>query len=289
MYGAVAQMGVGLLGEYLSNMDKATAKKLLQKALDEYGKIDIPTLEQLVAEEVGPSAFEDIKADPKLRDAQMQGLDRLGEMIDGDGFALEDRATMNRIGNQVSRRAAGGRATIANQFAQRGALSSGAELSMQMKNQQDSNEAASQAGLDAGAQALRRRFDAILSRGRMAGDIRGQEFSEKARVADARDAIARQNAAARQNARGYNVRLGQQDYENRLRRAGGMSGQYTNQASQANGQAGDTRDFYAGLGAAANEAVSSSEREERRRREKNRYGDDAKSDPNEWENPFGGY
>ena len=53
-----------------------------------------PEMEQFI--DIGPSAFEQIEADPRLRNAQMESLDYLGE-IGQTGLTAGERAAMNEL------------------------------------------------------------------------------------------------------------------------------------------------------------------------------------------------
>lgn len=250
--GPATQAGVSIFGEVLANKSKEEQKAILQRALEEFGNISPPALERVMADEMGPSAMEGVQADPESRSAQYAALDSLKGIADQGGHTLADDANLNRIRNQAAGVASSGRHRIAEDMAARGQLNSGATLAMQLAGNEGSANRASQEGMDIAGQEQRRALDAILQRGKLGGEIRGQQFGEDARRAEAKDMLARYNSQARQRAQYYNAGLGQQGYENQLNRARGMTGQLGNLASFQGQQAQDQRGFYAGLGESAN-------------------------------------
>lgn len=253
-YGMAAQAGLSMVGEVMAQQTKEKQRQLLQKALDEFGKIDLPSLQKVMAEEQGPSAMAGISSDPESIRAQHEALDALKNVSDSGGLTLTDRANLNRVRNQTAMSANAGRARITEDMASRGMMDSGASLAAQLAGNEGAANRASQEDMDIAGQATHRALDAITQRGTMAGQVRGQDFSEKSRKAEAADLIARYNAEARSKAQYHNAGLPQQDYENKLRKA---QGQATGTAPLSNfygDQATDQRGFYAGLGKTANDA-----------------------------------
>ena len=61
---------VALIGRAIAEGDYAKARELRQQAVDEYGEENLPIIDSIVAQEVGPSAFEGIKEDPAMRGTQ---------------------------------------------------------------------------------------------------------------------------------------------------------------------------------------------------------------------------
>lgn len=273
--GAAGQMGTAIAGEYMAGLDKKEQMRLMQRAMDEYGKIDLPTLEKVIAQELGPTELSRIQGDPALRRMQTGALDELQRISTGGGLTLEDQANLARIRNQANHQATAGRARIRDDMAARGISGGGAELAMSLANEQGAAQRASSEGLNVAAMNQKRALDAILQRGRLAGDLRGQDFSEKARAAEAQDMINRYNAGVREKAQYYNAGLPQQQFDNRVRKAGGTSNGMQGLAALAGSNAQDTRQFYGGLGASA---ASAGQAWDNRK---------TQPDPNEWQNPYG--
>jgi len=200
-YAALLQMIMSAAGGAAANgagaVDRDEARRIMNLMLQKYGAIKTPELQDVGAEELGPSALEGISEDPRFKEAQYGSLDALKGMQDAGGLTLEDTTALNKVQNQLARRESAGRASIANDFASRGQLGSAAQLAMAMGNQQDSANRAADAGADTAAAAQRRYFDSVLQRGRLGGEMSDRDYSRKASAAKARDVISAHNAAAR--------------------------------------------------------------------------------------------
>lgn len=255
LLGAGVQILGGVAGEAFSAADRDTQKRLLEQATDEFGNVDLPSLEKLVAEQQGPSELGKVQGDPELRGIQRDALDQLMELGRNGGMSLEDKANLNRIQGKSARAASAGRGRIADDMAARGISGGGTELAMQLSNNQNAAQRASEGGLEVAGMAQKRALDAMMQGGRLAGDMRGQDYSEKARAAEAQDMINRWNADSRSHAAQYNAGLGQQHYENQLRRAQGKAGGLREQAGLAGQHAQNTKNMWAGIGLAGREGM----------------------------------
>ncbi len=242
--------GGALLGEVAGGNKDAEARRMLELALEGYRGLEIPVLEELVAEELGPSAMEGVQGDPQLAAIQRQALAMLSEYATGRGSTI-DRAAMARIGNDVSSVAAQQRHAIQNENAQRGTYGSGGELLAMMGAGQQATQRAAQGGLDTAARAEQRRYQSIGDMGSMAGGMRNQQYNEQARAAQARDAIAQYNAAARAQAKQYNAQLPTQRFQMQMAKTQGQSGMLGNLSQNATQSADSTRQFMAAMSAAA--------------------------------------
>lgn len=307
----LAQLGISIGGELLSNgqrnqgqseRDKADA--LLRQGLEEFQGIDVPELERLNAQELGPSAYDALSTDPRLADAQYAGLNSLDEVINGNGFSAEDIAYLNQLGAGQQRRAAQTRNAIDNDMAARGMSNSGASVAAKLGAGQQANEAQAQAGQATAAHGLSRRLAAIREKGQLAGNMRGQDFNEGAAKAGANDARSRYNAGARDSANRYNAGLAAQRYGMQLQRAQGMSGQLGGMAGQANrnsagydAAADRTQGLYSGLGSAAYRGVNAASNALGGQSTKggvvtdaygNQFDDNGNPYDLNWNNPYGG-
>lgn len=244
----LAQLFASAAGEGIAAMSETQQQYLLQRAYEEYGKIDLPSLKAIIAEEVGPTATEGVHADSEMKGLERQALDEMLKVGRSGGMTLEDRANLNSIQGDIAQKEQTGRANIREDMARRGQRGGGAELSMQLANQQGAANRANSAGLDVAAQSQARARDAILQGGRMAGGMRRDDFAEKSQRAGAADARSRYNADAKARANTYNAGLPQQQYANELTRAQGRSGQLQGQAAFHGNQAANTRALSAGVG-----------------------------------------
>ena len=252
-WGALVQGGMQLAAEGAAQREREKQLELLRELMEEYRNVPLPELDPVTAEELGPSAFDELRGDPTLRAAQLDALGRLQDISRGGGLTLEDDAALAKVLGQAARQDRNQRARLSEDFAARGQLGSGAQLAMALQGQQATAQRGREEAMDRAAMAQRRSLDAILQGGRLAGEVRGQDYGEKARAAEARDEIARRNAASREKARYYNAGLAQQQFGNRMSRLGGMQGPGNNLASFYGQGAADARAAGAGYGRAAYE------------------------------------
>jgi len=215
-----------------------------------------------------------VSTDPRLRQAQMAALGGLQETVDTQGMSAADRYAMQQIQDQSAQQERGQRASILQNAQQRGVAGSGLELASQMQNQQESASRAANQGFAVAAQAQQAKLQALNQLGTLGGNIQGQDFSQQAQIAAAKDAISKFNATNQQNQMNLNVGarneaqlanlqnkqniananvdiantqesvnkgLTQQDFENQYKKAGGVATAFQNQAEMQNKQAIEKR------------------------------------------------
>ncbi len=249
--GLGGQLLAGGIGEYFAQQDKAEQNRLLRLSMDEFGRVQLPQLEKLIAEQVGPSELGNIRTDPAYKNAQLGALDGLLNLAKNNGMSLMDKANLNEIQSRTARTESAGRQRIEENMANRGISGGGAELAMLMNNNQAQAQRGSEEGLQIAAQNKQRALDAMLKSGQLAGNMRSQEYGEKSDAARANDAIARYNADVRYNAKQYNAGLAQQNFDNQMRKTSGKAGQSGAAAANAGNNADHTRHLWAGVGAAS--------------------------------------
>lgn len=254
LLGGGTQVLSSIIGELASGEDRRRANELYDQNLRDYEGLAPPELEKLIAEQMGPSAFEGITTDPRARSAQYEALAQLQQLARSGGLNLQDRATLARANAEGARQASAGRAGIAADMAARGQYGGGQQLAMQLNNQQAAANRGAQTGLETAAMAQRRGIDAILEGGRLGGQLRGQEFDEKSRAAQARDLVSRYNADSRAGAARYNALLPQQNFQNKMQLTGAKAQARGARAGQYTQSADDTRQFAAGIGQASQRA-----------------------------------
>lgn len=181
--------------------DASDLELQLQK-LVQTGELRPEELERILQ---GPSAYEEISADPRLRSGQTDALARLQEIAGAGGLdararlglddALEQQRTETRGQNE---------AVMANARA-RGIGGSDLEFLNRMIGQQGAAARGSRAALETAAIGEQRKMDALGQGAALAGTIRGQDFGEASAKASAQDAISRYNAANSQNVAQQNV------------------------------------------------------------------------------------
>lgn len=155
------------------------------------------TPEQAEAALVNSSAMESVQTDPSLKSAQMEALMSLQDLSEG-GMTDMDRANLAKISAEEAASARGAREAILQGMEARGAGGSGASLLAQLQNAQDAATRKSARDTEVAGQASQRALEALQQAGTQAGNIRGQDFSEQAAKAEAADAIAKFNAANKQ-------------------------------------------------------------------------------------------
>lgn len=198
---------------------------------------------QLSAEQLSGTGMDDISLDPRLGEARMSALQGLMERGD-KGLTAQDKMQYEQMLGGVDAQEKARQATIQSQMAQRGALDSGAQLASQLSSSQGSSNNARMQAMQMAADSAAQRMNAQSQAGQMAGQMQSQDFGRQAQQAGARDAIARFNAANRQDVSRQNLQA-RQSLENL--RAGNINRQqemenkrqqqiYDNKFAKATGQ-----------------------------------------------------
>lgn len=267
------------MGSVVSNLfggdtgadEMEAANRLTEEQIARLEAIGIPSIEaqrialespQLVgllqAEALGPSAFEQVQEDPRLKSAQMSALQEMIGLTE-TGLGAEDLAAFNELRRKVAAQAQAQRATALQQMQERGMANSGiAAVSDLQAGQQAANMLVQQAENQA-AQAAAARRSAIGQQANMATQMQQQGLQLAGQKASAKDVINqfnvqnRQNVAARNLAERqriaeagtatanqqqmYNAGLLQQQFQNELAKATGQGAATQNLAGQYMGQA----------------------------------------------------
>jgi len=271
-----------LTGISLPDYDK------MQLALQHYqitGEIT-PELEAAIAQ--GPSAFENINVDPRLKANQMQALEQMSGLASGD-IKPSDMAGFELARRNAAAEAQAKQGQILQEMQQRGQAGSGAELLARMTSAQSGADRLQQAQLQQ-AQAMQQAREAAISNmANMAGNIRSQDYSQASDLARARDIVAQQNVAnARQvqaanvaaknqakqsnwtNAQDianrnvdianqqqqYNNNLARQKFEDQLNLGKAKAGALSGNAQASDTRAGQTADMWSGIGSAVGKGIT---------------------------------
>lgn len=228
------------MGNKSEDPNKA-AMKQQQAQMERLDKLSLPELEEyllqnpdlvglLEAEEVDPSALEEISLDPAMREKQLKALAGLEERAE-EGVTAQDRYQMEQLLGDVSAQEQARQAQIEDQMAQRGMDSSGASLMAQLQGKQSAANTARDRAMQMAAQGQQNRAQALQALGQQAGQMEQAEFGREAQVASARDAIARYNAQNRQNVQQTNL-AARQNIENQRANIANQQAQVGNQISQ---------------------------------------------------------
>jgi hypothetical protein len=295
----------GIAGNLFDNGDEDAQKAAYQNALKAIQDVNVPTIdEQRIALEKlesqgeltpemvdaisqGDTNLKNISTDPRLKDTQMQALQKLVQQ-GSEGLTASDRAAITQINRGVDRDAEARNASILQNMAQRGMSGSGAELAAQLASSQQAMDSANTQGNNLAAQATQRALEATTNAGNLGGQIRSQDYGEAANAAQAQDAIDRFNAAnrqqvmsgnvaARNNAQAsnlankqnianqnvglanqqemYNKGLYQQQFNNQMTKAKGIAAQDNTLAGYYGQQAANTRGMWSGIGSAVDQGA----------------------------------
>lgn len=206
---------------------------------------------------LGPgTAYEDITLDPRLRQAQMDQLKML-ETIQQTGATPVEKAA---IADMIRKQEGSANAMMQQQLqdqARRGVGSSNAALAVRMIAGQQAANRASETGQNIAAQMFQNKLNAGANAANLAGSMSAADYSRAANIAQskehnrlqdfltkvqternninafnaaqagnlsAKQALSSANVDLRNKGSAYNKGLFQTDFENKLRRAGGMAG-----------------------------------------------------------------
>lgn len=251
----IGQLAGAAAGEAASSMDKAQVLELIKSVRDEYGKIDVPKLQQLLLQKQGPSHLNGIKDDPTYRAQQSAADAQNNDIIATGGLTLADKAALNAIRAKIARTESAGRHSIEQGMAARGALDSGAQLAMQLQGNQQAAEEANAAGAQTAGAAQARAFQAIRDRAANAGAGLDRDYRKQSDAARANDAIEAGNVAIANTAARYNASIPQQDFDNKLKLAGAKAQPTYAVAGAHAANAKDTQQMWQTAGNAAGSAA----------------------------------
>lgn len=296
--GAIATVGSSLIGMDQAGKDRAAADKASRNALAQYANVNIPSTDQMQlalelyqqtgqitpeleqAMALGPSAYEDISVDPRLKEQQMLALQQIAGVAE-NGMTTADQAALETIRRQVAGENQAKQGQILQEMQSRGQGGSGAELITRLKANQGASDQQAQMALQEAQmqqQARRQALESLLSG---STSVRGQEFNEQSEQARAKDIInqfnvqnqqsvqsrnvgskndaqsrnlaaqqqiADQNVQLRNQQQQYNKNLQQQQFDNQMQLAAARAGQYANRQARSDQRAGQTASMWGGIG-----------------------------------------
>lgn len=216
LIGAGLNVAGSLIGEWWASADEEQRAELEKQAAALYGDISAPTLEKVLAEQMGPSAMEDVQVDAGARQARRDALSRLMEEGLSGGDSAESRLALEESRRATAQQERAQRGALMQNARARGVAGSGLEMAAQLQSQQGGADRNAMAGMQAAADARRRALASLAQGGDMAAGLEADDFGQKSAKAQAADRIAQFNAANRQQANLYNAGLAQQDFQNRM-------------------------------------------------------------------------
>jgi hypothetical protein len=249
-----------------SEMKEATS--LMRDNIARLEAIGIPTIEAqrialeapelvgvLEAESLGPSRFEEISMDPRLQAAQMAALEDITGISEAGGLDAASRLNLE----QGLGRVAGAEQARLQQLREDPTLGQGQKLALQAQAVQGAGQSGRDVALQTAAQAQQARMAALGQQANLASGMQQQQLGLAGQKASAADAIAQFNtqqrmgvqsqnlanrqriaeagAATRNQQEMYNKALLQQQFQNQMAKATGVTGAQSNLAQQMQQQA----------------------------------------------------
>lgn len=271
---AITDLLGGLLGGSAGKSDMKEARELSRDAAAKLDRLYVPTTAEqevdlitpelaglLAAEQMQGTSLDGVSSDPRLKNAQMRALEELSGLSQ-TGLGPEDKAALNQILRSSGAQAQAQNAAVLQDAAQRGTLDSGNVFAAQLMAGQQAANRSSEQGMQQAAQAAAARRAALGQYADMSSSMSNQDFSQKAQIANAKDAIAQFNTQNRQNVNQLNLGQ-QQNIENQraatsnqqqLYNKGLVQQQFQNNLAKASGAAQQTQNLagmYANQGQAA--------------------------------------
>ncbi len=227
LIGGAASLLSGIIGGISSANDRAAAQQAAQEAMQQINAIGAPPdlAKRIILEKfksagiltpelehnisLGVSQASQTKTDPKLQADQQEALQLIKQRAQG-GLSPVERANLDEIRQNAAQNTRAKTDQLLQSFAQRGQGGGGASLAAQLAAAQSGNQEQARAGLQQGAIASQNALSAIGQQGSMAGQMRGQDFSENQARAQAADAFKQFDTANQIAQQARNVNAGNQ-------------------------------------------------------------------------------
>lgn len=208
--GGLIGLAGGMLGSMFSGADQDRARQATLDAIREIESVGLPPdlakpflLEkfkqvglyspQLESQmDMAFSQAANIQEDPSLRSAQVNALQRFGQ-LSKTGMGPQDIANLLRIQQNVASDVEGKRQQIIQNMQARGQAGSGAELAAALEATQSGGNRLANEQLQAAGQASQRALSALGSYGDLSSRLRGQDFDIERAKAQAADELTKFN------------------------------------------------------------------------------------------------
>jgi hypothetical protein len=248
--------------------------------LQQYVQAGIMTPAQAQAVIQKQNAYDNLKTDPRAKEAEMTALNQLQDVAANKGMDATEKAKLAETQSTMNQNLQGQRASVLDQMAARGIPTSLMGTAAQLAFAGQDSEQAHKDAMTANADAEQRALAAMTGAGTMAGQIENQNFGEGATKANAQNAIDQWNAAnqtnvnlanqqaeqqakvvnnttaqnasnanvANANARTqYNANIPQTVFNDKMAKAGGEAGVAVNQANNATAQGQQNAGLYSSI------------------------------------------
>jgi len=252
----------------------------MRLALEQYQSQGNLTPSTETTQQLGDTALQNVNLDPKYNEATMSALAKMSQVAE-QGLPDVDRAQLQSMLNQSNQQNTSNQKAILENRAARGMGGSGDELAAQLASAQGSSNQASEQALQLASIAAQRKLDASDRAGSLGNTLQQADYGRQKDLYGKQDAIAEFNANQRTNSQMRNVDRGnraqeinlaanqnlsnknvdtrndqqkfnkgleQNNFDNAIKKAGGVSAGYQNMANLNAGQATDTAKMYSGIG-----------------------------------------
>lgn len=250
-YAAIIAGIASFIGELISAGKEAEAQGLRLRMAAEYGDEILPQLDQAIAEQAGPSAFEGLRESPDARARQVSIDEELANIYESGGNTAADQAAYDLARRQVAAAGAGQAQDVAISAARRGQGGGPLASVLQANIGQQQLDTLGAMNAQQAADARGRAFGALQSRAGLATNIRGQDWAAASARAQAMDMQNRFNASQRQAVNMYNAGLPQQNFLNRMGLINARNNALSGVAQGLDNAGTAARQTAAGLGNAA--------------------------------------
>ena len=187
---AIAAMQAAAIAELNKvGIPEVEAQKILLESPQDVFKY-APQLEEQYPEM--RTAFENIQADPRLKQAQMSALDGLTERAQM-GLTPSEKADLDAVKRQTEQQNQARQNTIVQQMEERGQGGSGNQLAMQLAGTQQAAQSQALSDQDLLTKSFNAKQQALMNMGSMATDQRSQDVGEQTQKASASDVMSKYN------------------------------------------------------------------------------------------------
>lgn len=207
----------GLLGNKSAEKAAKRAEAMAREAAGAINGVYVPTAEEMQIQlqklvsmgEISPedaetvlieaSNYENINMNNAGSEAEYAALQELQDIVGNEGMTATTRARVGEIQDQFGTTNRGAQEAILQDAASRGISGSGLEMAARLSAEQSAASDANRAGLQTAADAEQRALEAIIQQGSLGGQISESDFAKQAKIAEAKDLIAKFNATNKQN------------------------------------------------------------------------------------------
>lgn len=217
----------------LQGVQAPTAAQLTLPQLQKYVAAGVLTPEQYQAISANPQAFQDIanSADQTGNTAQKSALQQLGGIVQAGGSTPINQATLLNNIQQTNQAMQAARKGITSEAQQRGVAGGGLEFINQLMNEQSNAQNANTGAVNAASNNAQLALSALASQGTLGGQVQGQENQQAQAKAQAAQQVAEYNSQLQSAANQYNVQNANQAQQMNLSNAQDISNKNTGNAN----------------------------------------------------------